>query len=84
MSEIIHKGELEGYLLKPFDTLTYLSLRNIAWGSIFRFLGSVVLLAWLLQHYAVPATVLSVVSFIVLAVASFFLIYSLFSMSVPC
>lgn len=80
MSEIIHKGELEGYLLKPFDTLTLLSLRNIAWGSVFRVLGSIAFLAWLLNFYSIPVTALSVLSFVLLGSASFFLIYSLYSL----
>lgn len=80
-STVIHRGELDGYLLKPFDTLTFLSFRNVAWGSALRVLGSIVMLIWLLNRYEIPVSLVQALSFIALGVSSFFLIYSFYTIS---
>lgn len=78
-STVIHRGELDGYLLKPFDTLTFLSFRNVAWGSALRVIGSIAMLMWLLHSYQISLSLLQVLGFLVLGTSSFFLIYSLYT-----
>lgn len=78
-SETIHKGELDGYLLRPFDTLTFLSLRNIAWPSAPRIIGSMLLTMVIVQTYGFSVSPLNVLSFGVLGVFSFLLMYSIYS-----
>jgi ABC-2 type transport system permease protein len=81
VSDIIHRGELDGFLLKPFHTLTLLSLRNVSWGSVPRILGSVVLFGILLHLYNQPVTLFSAIAFAVLSCLSFLLIYGIHTMS---
>jgi len=78
-SAVIHRGELDGYLLKPFDTLTFLSFRNVSWGSALRVVGSVAMLVWLLQHYQISVSFLQAISFFALGICSFFLVYSTYT-----
>ena len=80
--QTIHKGELEGYLLKPFDTVTLLTLRNIGWGSSIRVLASVFTTWWIIQYYALPVSLANVALFILLSIPAFLLIYAIYTISV--
>lgn len=80
--EIIHKGELEGFLLKPFDTITFLSLRNINWGNAVRAAGSVLTTIWVIQYYHFSVSWGSVLLFGLLSVPAFLTIYSLYTICV--
>ncbi len=78
---IIHRGELDTYLLKPFDSLTYLSFRNVAWSAFIRVLGSVVLTGLILRTYEFSVHAESVVLFSILSIAAFFAIYGFYTLT---
>lgn len=78
---IIHRGELDGFLLKPFDELTHLSLRNISWGSFPRFIASMFLTALIVRLYEFPVTLESVLFFVFLSLVAFLIIYSFYTLS---
>jgi ABC-2 type transport system permease protein len=77
--QVIHKGELDNYLLKPFDPITFLSLRNINWGGSVRIIGSVITLLWIVQHYEISTSAANWLNFVVLSIPAFFLIYALYT-----
>jgi len=79
---VIHRGELDGYLLRPFNTLTFLSLRSIAWGSVFRVAGSVLTTAWIINHYGIIVEWWQVVLFSALTIPAILAIYAFYSISV--
>ncbi len=80
-SETIHKGELDGYLLRPFDTLTFLSLRNVAWPSFPRIIGSIFVTTAVIHLYGFTTSILNIGAFLLLTVFSFITIYSIYSIA---
>lgn len=79
--DIMHKGELDAFLLKPFDPLTHLTFRYVSWASVPRIFFSAVIVAKLVSYYDLPVSILSVLSFLVLAFGSFLIIYSTYVLS---
>lgn len=81
MSMIIHKGELDGYLLKPVDSLWLLTSSSINLGNAVRFVASILFSAWLIHHFQMSVTILSVLGFILTTIVSVILLYSMFSLA---
>ncbi len=82
LAAIIHRGELDGYLLKPFDTLSLLTLSEIRYSSLFRTIGSILATVWLVQYYDLSITPTGVITFIFLTALSILMIYSLYCLAV--
>jgi ABC-2 type transport system permease protein len=80
--DIINKGGLDTYLLKPIDSLLVLSLMRVSWPSMIRFFGSIFLIGAILNAYQISVSIANIMSFIVLALFSFLLIYSTFTFTI--
>jgi ABC-2 type transport system permease protein len=82
LTGILAHGELDGYLLKPFDNLALLTIGSIRYSHIFRILGSIAVTAWLAYHYSLPVSLSGIGAFAWLTAMSVLLIYSLYCLVV--
>ncbi len=78
----INKGELDYYLVRPVNSLFFLSFREFATNSFVNFLISMGLLYWAIDRYPVPISAWQVVLYVALLFNGAFLHYILHTLTV--
>ena len=76
-SSVIHKGELDGVLLKPIDAQFLLSFWMFGWVSISRIVISVVYVAVLVKQLGIAISFLDYILFFVLGACAILVLYSI-------
>lgn len=79
--EIILYGELDGLLLKPIDSQYLVSLSIIHFPSLIRVLTGIAFTWYVISAFAVPVSVISIVSFIIFICLGVIIYYSLWMMA---
>ena len=76
MAQVIHKGELDMFLLKPVDAQFMLTASSIGVTGLIRVVVSFLFLLWFLPHAQIHPTVIGWGAFIFTGVCSILLLYS--------
>lgn len=77
LSQIIHRGELDIFLVKPIDTQFLLSTSRVGYTSIFRILMNIGFTVYLLNQLAIKLSLFQIASFCFLLVIGILLLYSI-------
>ncbi len=76
-SRIVHRGQLDGILLKPIDTQFYLSCSIVNYSSLPRVASAIVFVVWLLLKLNIQITLYSTFLFIFFGIIGILFLYSL-------
>jgi len=76
ISRIVHRGQLDGILLKPADTQFYISCSIVNYSSLPRVLIAMVFVMWLLWKQNIQLTIFDTVQFLFLGVIGILFLYA--------
>lgn len=76
LSRIVHRGQLDGILLKPVDTQFYLSCSIVNYSSLSRVIGAVIFVLVLLQNLHIQLDIVDIFKFVLLGIIGIIFLYA--------